>query len=222
MIALWWTTALALEPGAYALEVEVVTETKLPVIGTKQVHTVSWSLVSLSQDGSGWIQEQRVCSVDVRGGGPARTTLPPAFLAAMPRQRFPVEVGERYRADGGPTALGMESDAALPMSPEDPAVLDSDGDGHPGVTVWVDVPMLGRVDMYVAQRAHTVLDGVVTGTGAEGIAVVKRMEQRTLDASHHLLVANPPIVPVEGASRFRLLPAPSADCEGVSTALGPS
>jgi hypothetical protein len=217
---LWLSPALALQPGPYALEVDVVTETKLPVVGTKQVHTVSAVLVGLSQEGARWFQEQRTCEVLVSGGGPAKTTIPPAFVAALPVQRIPVELGEgTYRVDGGPETLGADPSVPLPKNGDDPSVRDPDGDGKPGVTVWVDAPVVGRVEMYVAQRAHSVLEGTLGDGGASGQVVVQQMEQRTLGASNSLLAVNPKIYPVAGASRFRLVPIERSDCDAVREAL---
>jgi len=217
---LWLSHALALQAGPYALEVEVVTETKLPVVGTKQVHTISSVLAELRRDGDGWVQEQRTCDVQVVGGGPAQTTIPPGFLASLPVQRIPLElVDGGYRVDGGPVTVGADPSSPLPLERNDGAVRDSDGDGQPGVTVWVDAPVVGRVEMYVAQRAHSVLEGRLTEGGASGRVVVKHMEQRTLGASNRLLAVNPTIRPVEEASTFRLLPIDRADCAAVRAAL---
>ena len=57
--------AMALQPGTYALDVEIVTEAKVPVLGLTRVHTLSASLVTIEQVGDGWVQEQRTCAVVV-------------------------------------------------------------------------------------------------------------------------------------------------------------
>lgn len=215
----WLATAQALQPGPYALEVEIVTESKLPVVGTKRVHTTSEVLAQLRQDGDGWVQEQRTCAVRVEGGGPADTIIPPAFVAALPVQRISVDLSDGFRVDGGPTTLGADASGPLPKKADDPAVRDSDGDGNPGVTVWVDAPVIGRVEMYVAQRAHSVLVGELTDDGAMGGVDIRSMEQWTLSASNSLLAANPKIRPVEEASRFRMVPIAEASCDAVHQAL---
>jgi len=214
-----WSVAHALEPGPYALEVTIVTESRLPVIGTKRVTTTSQVLARLREGPDGWVQQQRTCAVLVEGGGPATTTIPPAFVAALPVQEIPVDLSDGYRVDGGPTTLGAEADGPLPRRAEDPGVKDSDGDGQPGVTVWVDAPVVGRVEMYVVQRAHSVLLGKRTETGAEGAVDVRQMEQWTLGASHKLLAANPTLTVVAEASRFRLVSVAEGSCEAVGMGL---
>lgn len=220
-LALGFAAAWALEPGEYALSVEVATDAEVPVVGTKRVRTRSLLHVDLRRVGDGWVQTQRTCAIEVRGGGPAETTMPPAFVAAIPLQDVPVRLyGGRYLADGGPVTVGARPDAPLPRTVDDPNVLDFEGDGKPGATVWVDVPVFGRVDMYVVQRAHSVLDGMVDGNGGvQGQVRMMSMEQRTLDATRRLLVANPPISPVDADSSFSMRPvAAGSDCLAVRAA----
>ena len=103
--------AMALQPGTYALDVEIVTEAKVPVLGLTRVHTLSASLVTIEQVGDGWVQEQRTCAVVVRSRGPARTVMPDAFVASLPVQRFAVDLSAgRYRADPGPSTIGAAPD----------------------------------------------------------------------------------------------------------------
>ena len=54
--------AAALTPGPYALEVDVVTESKLPVVGTKQVHTISSVLAEVHEVDGVLVQDQRTCA----------------------------------------------------------------------------------------------------------------------------------------------------------------
>ena len=98
-----FSLAHALEPGPYALEVTIVTESRLPVIGTKRVTTTSQVLARLREGPEGWVQEQRTCAVLVEGGGPATTTIPPAFVAALPVHRTVVPAAVCRRPDGPPT-----------------------------------------------------------------------------------------------------------------------
>jgi hypothetical protein len=210
--------AFALQPGTYALNVEMVTETKVPVLGDTRVHTRSAAVVQLSVDGGQWSQSQRTCAVDVWSRGPARTIMPPALLASLPVQRFEIDVdGERYVADGGPVTIGASATGPLPVDLADARALDTDGDGHPGATMWLDVPVLGRVELFVAQRAHSVFEGVLDGDGgvSGGVRVVS-MEQQTLGASRSMFHTSPAMRAVPEASRFELRPLPpGAGCDAI-------
>jgi len=192
--------------GDYALVVRFTTATRAPFVGWVHADTITTSRVRLSEGSDGWAAEQVTCEVEIDGGAPARTTVPPAFVASLSPQRYAIRTGEAgraLRADPGPTWVGQQADGT---------VLDQEGDGHPGATVWVDVPVIGRVDVYVAQHAHTVLDGQWTPAGAVGRVEVITMNQRTLGASNRLLASDRPTRLVEDGSRFALVPIPEGTC----------
>jgi len=217
MTLLLLAVALAAPPpdGAYALEVAMVSSTKAPVVGWISATTRSTSLVVLSRTEAGLQAEQSTCAVEVEGGAPARTTVPPAFIASLPRQTYPVQVNAdgSLHADPGPSWVGQAPDGT---------VLDQEGDGHPGATIWVDVPVLGRAQIYVAQHAHTTWHGRWTGDAVQGTIEVKTMEQRTLGATHKLLSHDRPTRLEEEGSGFVLVPlAPGSEpsCAAAAQAL---
>lgn len=218
----WMLAALAAAqpvPGTYLLELDVATEARVPVIGWTPILTRSVVLAELERAGDDWTITQRVCDVRVIGGRPAITTMPPALIAGIPVQRYPLRVTEApggwsIEADPGPTRLG-----------EDPtgAPVDVDHDGRPGATVWLDVPVLGRVEVYVAQVGHTRWAGGWSGDRASGRTEVLTLAQRTLGASHTMFAGERPTRVVPERSVFRLVPlSPGADCGGAAAASTPS
>lgn len=137
-----------------------------------------------------------------------------AFVAAFEPSRAEIaltetEDGWRMTADPGPLCVGCRGDT-LPVDASEAA--DWEGDGKPGATVWVQVPVLGRMEVYVAQLGHSsfvgaVRDGVITGQ-----VRVHAMEQRTLGASHRVAAGQTPIAPVAEGSRFTLEPVEEGGC----------
>jgi hypothetical protein len=191
---------------------------------------VSWLLGRLDEDG-GRRWTWTTCAVEMTGAsGKARMGLSDAFIAAMGDKRLQADIGP---APGGWTfALDMGEDhvgydparaAGLPTDLADPAVVDWDGDGQPAATIDLQVPVLGAVELYVAQRAHVRLSGTTDArTGiTRGQVEFARFEQRTLGASHRMFDANPEMWPDPARSGFELRPLPTgAGCAEARRTLG--
>jgi len=201
-------------PGTWAMVVDVGSRSKVPVAGTAQVTTRSLVRLQLARTESGWEQRQHLCAVDIRSDTKADTVLPPAFIEHVPPERYPVQFERRgqtwtYSADPGPKYIGYDperSGGRVPESKKEPGVVDHEGDGHPGATVLLQVPVLGAVRLYIAQKGWSRYQGrVVSDSLIEGRVQVMTTEQRTLGASVSLFAANPTIESVPERSRFRMV-----------------
>lgn len=224
------STALATEgiqPGIYGMEMSIRTATQVPFFGETIVETRSVLRVEVVSDAQGLRQRQKVCAVNVHSNAKAATTtIPQSFISALPSKEYEIyqqAINGRWRfsADPGPDAVGFDPALAqIPSGARDPGVLDPDGDGHPGATVNLKVPVFGRVDVYVIQRGHSLLDGEVTADGrVSGQVEVLLLEQRTLGASNPLFVANPPVRVLED-NPFTMVPVPDwSTCEDISEAM---
>jgi hypothetical protein len=72
------------------------------------------------------------------------------------------QYGWQYRADLGVERIGYRNDGEednLPSKIDDPAVSDWDGDGHPGATLQLTIPLLPSGELYVVQRGQSILTG---------------------------------------------------------------
>lgn len=215
------TEAPSLE-GRFVMTLSVATRVRVPVLGWLPSRTVTTVLVDLSpRPGGGYVQRHQVCGIDIDSDGrKARTIIPPSFIAALPIKRYPVEIGSdaqgwTYAADLGMDHLGYDASLSddVPRRPRDPAVTDPDGDGKPGMTVLITVPILGDGELYVAQRGKMSLEGRITSADVvEGALSVPMLEQQTLKATHPLMGFSPPIEPVPGESWFRIKRTPDASC----------
>lgn len=205
-----------LAPGRpYAMVVDVASASRVPFFGVTRVVTRSLLRVDVERTAQGLRQRHEVCAVAVSSASTATTTIPDAFVASMGPSVYPVEFdGSAYRADPGPDTVGYapeEGSTQVPRKANDASVLDHEGDGKPGATVRLVIPVLGTIEVYVAQYGHTRFAGELTADGrVEGQVEVVALDQRTLGASNPLFAASPPTWPLPEDSRFELRPLDEA------------
>jgi hypothetical protein len=153
----------------------------------------------------------------------ARIVFPKKFIASLAAPAYPIRIeghgkGWRYRADLGIEHIGykpMPGNGSLPTKSDDPSVYDWDGDGHPGATLKLSLPLLPDGELRVVQRDHSVLDGRIVGNGrVEGDIDVRLFEQRIIGALPSFLNRSAEIQPDPQGSRFSITPIPpETSCE---------
>ena len=196
----------------YALEMRVVTEAQIPVLGLRRIVTRSYSSVEFARDEtSGWTQTFLACGIEGDGG---QIEFPSSFVRSIPPKTSSFQWTDgHYRSDTGAAFIGIRSPVPqLPVAIDDPLVFDADQDGYPGVTVNLTLPMFGNVRLYLVQANHSKLDGTVVDGEIRGQAELVRLETRTLGASINLFAVNPPVNIVPGESTFRIVPDPERKC----------
>ena len=152
----------------------------------------TWKLADWHQDGTVVEWVETTCGMESTEVFDTQTLYPDAFVASMaPETRqgtlSSTQVGATFAAGPYATLVGVVLDDPLtdpiPTSADDPAVVDQDQDGFPGVTVHIVQDLLGEGDVYVAQRTITSLEGsVVSPSRVEGLLDAVS-EQSILDAS---------------------------------------
>lgn len=213
-----------LPPGLYRLEMIMATISRLPFFGTSKSASRSVSLVRITQEGDRLMQNHEVCDFTVlESSAVIRMVFPEKFIAALGRHTYPLDVvkdpeGWRYRADLGIERIGYKQssgDSKLPSAIDDSSVYDWDGDGNPGATLKLSLPLLPDGELYIVQRGHSVLSGRITRPGrVEGAIEVRSFEHRVLGAKPGFLNRSPEIKPDPERSRFSLIPIPSnSDCD---------
>jgi hypothetical protein len=217
-----------LPPGTYRLEMRVAARTAIPLFGSAETATVSLSRVEIRRSGEELHQTHRVCTTRFEGGLPiVRMTMPARFIAALASHDYPIDLdgdasGWRYRADLGHEHVGYRprQPDVLPRAASDAAVIDSDGDGHPGATLELSIARLADGELYVVQRGHSILEGHVVAVGAvEGRVDVRLFEQAVLGADPAFLQRQPDIEPDPARSTFRLIRVADATaCETLAEA----
>jgi len=217
--------------GTWRLEMHTVTGASIPVIGTTRTQNHSLNLMHTWREGEGWRGEHVACSVQVETGIKlARTTLPPAFVEAVPLVRYPFVVeekgGRRHVAMDLPgTDLGFDpqlSGGRVPQDRDDAGVADTDMDGHPGVTVHLEAPLFGLIKNYIVQHTVSIMRGEERAPGLiEGDLTMTEFQQRTIGASNMLFRGNPRIRPIDGVATFRMVRVPEGStCPQLIEGLG--
>lgn len=206
--------------GRWAMELRVASVARMPLLPSQRSVTVSRMLVDLERGAQGWTQHHRVCDVRVETGSASlRMAIPRAFVRALPERSYPVSfrgspAGWSYTANLGIETIGLEPDydgAELPRSPDHPAVHDTDGDGAPGATVELLVPLVGRARLFIVQRSHLVLSGRGNvSDGVHGGVEIREQQQSTVGAEPGMFRRSPAIRPDAGRSGFTLARVPDS------------
>ncbi len=105
----------------------------------------------------------------------------------------------------------------LPVQTDDPGVVDSDGDGLPGVTLFIANDTLGSGELYVAQRSTTTLTGTWRDSFHASGSIAAEAETSNLDATTWWLnLEGPPNTPRPEKNFFNVVRIDEAlDCEGI-------
>jgi hypothetical protein len=207
-----------LQPGMYRLEMILASIARLPVFGVFKSASRSVSLIEVRSDSTGLLQRHEVCDFHVlQDSAIIKMVFPDKFVAALAKPSYPIQVekdaeGWRYRADLGIERIGYKTtstESSLPTKLDDPLVYDWDGDGHPGATLKISVPLLPDGELYVVQRGQSILNGRITGRGrVEGSIEVRSFEHRVLGGWPGFLNRSPEIVPDPDGSRFTMIAIP--------------
>lgn len=221
--------------GDWRLDVHVVSHLNIPVLGTTTLLSSTAYMVRIEGTAEAPVLAQKPCALRTSATRPiATTTIPQAFVDALPPKRYPLVLtpegsGWRVRGDMRPQYIGWDpaKTRTIPSSPDDPAVFDFERDGNPGATVHLDAPVLGEIEIYIVQVAHTLLDGTWDGGDAMGGRTqVKAFQQRSIAASNRLFVQNPEVRLDNAQSKWRLVRVPAgttcADIAGRNVGGGPA
>ena len=202
--------------GTWRLDFYAASLAKIPVLGDTGVIMHSVMVAEVTREGDAWVQRHRVCGMEAESDRQlAETVIPAGFIEAMPRKRYTWKLSDDsatpdVSTDLGPIAIGWNpansATGELPHDAQDPAVYDWDGDGQPGATVLLDVPLIGDVALYIVQYNHSRLSGkVVAPDRVEGTLFVAVMKQGTIGASNRLFARNAAARPDRPNSRFTMV-----------------
>lgn len=181
----------------------------LPVLPDVETKTVSLLRSTVRQDGSDLSINMDLCRMDIENSyGPVSIDFPSRLIDSMPEQQRrgsldPSEGVIRFSIAREVTTVGAElesAEARLPTEPEDERVVDTDGDGHPGVTVLVNGPVSGQ--LYAVQRSEDRFRGTVENRNLITGTVYWSTEQRVLGSTHWLLGDGPDTEPKPGTFKM--------------------
>ena len=136
--------------------------------------TFTWSVLDWKQTGTRVEYVETTCGVATTKVFGAETVYRKAFIAAVPKRRVIASLsstspGAMFGAGPYAQQFGVSLDDPyndpLPTDKDDPHMVDADKDGHPGVTVEIYHPMVGRGEVYIAQRSVVRLEGEIDDKG---------------------------------------------------------
>lgn len=216
--------------GRWRLDMTVVTDAHIPVLGTTTARARTTFLLDISGEEGAYIATTDPCRLRVASNRSFATTrIPAAFEAALKGRQSPMDsglaaAGAPIRIDLRPQYMGYDparAAAGLPEEKDHPAVIDFEPDGDPGGTILLDAPLFGEVEVYIIQRAHSVLEGTWKGADrASGKAKILDYAQRNIGASNRLFTTNPTIKPDSARSTWSMVRVgPDTGCAELSGGL---
>jgi len=195
--------------GVWAM-VQITSEiAKIPIVGNRTRTTTTYLRLIIEQTDDALSVLETNCGTNIDDGTVmVSTTIPDAFLGSLgvtERAAHLEFVLEMDPSTGNPSperrivfpwstqVLGarledLENDA-LPTDATDPRVFDQDNDGHPGMTVQVEIMGLIGGEVYVVQRNRNRLTGAVISPGFIQGTIEWETEQVILGASSPFLAS---------------------------------
>ncbi|MEZ5247619.1 MAG: hypothetical protein R2707_21210 [Acidimicrobiales bacterium] len=148
------------------------------------------------RDGVLW-NRQRFCHAEMANDQGIDTSISDEATSAIIPIDTPVEVSSvdgrlRVVRPATPTPIGIDladpANDALPTDPDDPRIVDSDGDGFPGVTAHIRITDDIEGDLYIARREIFEYD--VTQESPDRLVgtITDSSEQLVLGASNEIFI----------------------------------
>ena len=223
---IWMLSTAQADPlpsGQYGMYLKTATHSHVPVLGKLPGASVTWLSLEILTTPEGTEMVQTTCVSTMEGAGErASVRLSEGFLDALPVKSTPLQWHEeggswRLSADLGVEHIGYDPALTdLPDDPDAPGVVDFDGDGNPGATVIVTIPLLGEIELYIAQRAHSTLAGTLLDDGSlTGTVASLSLAQNTLDATNPLMRMSPDMSLDPERTHWWIVPVDSGECEGL-------
>ena len=145
--------------GTYAHYDIVAYEETFLGLGRMKTYIITYGISEIYHDSDVLIQADTFCHAEHLTNFPIRSYVSDDFTRAIRPPAVALEVLPKddsyiiYRPPT-PTPIGvaMEANDPLPVDPDDPRIVDSDGDGNPGVTVTIEGPFpINKAELYIAR-----------------------------------------------------------------------
>jgi hypothetical protein len=146
------------------------------------------------------VDQASFCFSEQRTDQPIRTSLSDAATQAIqpPPATLEVDVVDdvlRIRRPATPTPVGIRLDdpfnEPLPTDPNDPRVVDDDGDGKPGLTVTIEVTEDFIGELYIARREIFAYEAFLIEPDLLTGVVTDDSEQLVIGASDPIFASSP-------------------------------
>jgi hypothetical protein len=146
------------------------------------------------------VDQSSFCFSEQRTDQPITTSLSDAATQAIQPPPAVLEIDTvdgvlRVRRPPTPTPVGIRLDdpfnEALPTDPNDPRIVDDDGDGKPGLTVTIEVTPEFIGELYIARREIFAFEAFLTEPDLLTGQVTDDSEQLVIGASDPVFASSP-------------------------------
>ena len=190
------------------------------VLGMDTVTITSLSRVQLVQNGTTLTSTTQVCAITLTPYKSSQTVYPAAAIAALGTSASAATlsanaIGATYTPSkqvqlSGWTATTNPETDALPTAASDARVMDTDSDGHPGVTLQITGFPAGNI--YVAGRSTVDIAATVASNDRIAGSSTTHLSQNVLGSDNSLLAgsvitAAPNTAP--GATHYQMIRLPA-------------
>jgi hypothetical protein len=160
---------------------------------------VSYGFNDFAAEDGRIVDSTRFCWSEQRSDQPFESALSDAATQAIRPPVTPLEIERidgtlQLRRPATPTPIGIRLDdpanEPLPTDPEDPRIVDDDGDGQPGVTVTIDIGAGIVGEIYIARREIFSYDAALTEPDLITGTVTDESEQLVVGANNPLFLAS--------------------------------
>ena len=160
---------------------------------------ISYGFNDFSEVDGAIVDTAEFCFSEQRTDQPIETSLSDAATQAIKPPPTPVEVDVvdgtlRIRRPATPTPVGIRlgdpANESLPTDPNDPRIVDDDGDGNPGITVTIEVTEDLTGELYIARREIFAYEAFLTEPDVLTGTVTDDSEQLVIGASDPLFATS--------------------------------
>ena len=146
------------------------------------------------------VDQSSFCFSEQRTDQPITTSLSDAATQAIQPPPVPLEIDVvdgvlRVKRPPTPTPVGIRLDdpfnEPLPTDPNDPRIVDDDGDGKPGLTVTIEVTPEFIGELYIARREIFAFEAFLTEPDLLTGQVTDDSEQLVIGASDPVFASSP-------------------------------
>lgn len=209
-----WAKVAKISSSASALGIE------------SQTTIFRYSLVTLQEQDGSVLVADKPCNIRSESSGGSSLRFPQALIDSLPNREYSYQVSRSADA----VQLSLENNVEIlgatlanpltdpmPKNKEDPAVIDMDGDGQPGISVEVTARALIKIKgtMYLAQRQiFNEQLSVIDAATMQG-KIIWRQEQSILGSSNPILsTVVPTVTPLDSTVTLKKL-NDGASCDDV-------
>jgi hypothetical protein len=157
--------------GDWATVQVMVATADLPVVGSLWIDTIVGAFTRITQSGSTLILQDRYCFTDASPStflfntditdATMQSIRPDPRTATLILNDCDFRFTQNWYTEIRGAILEDPESEPLPIDPDDPKLVDLEGDGHPGMTIEASILGLFKGECYAVQRYRYQLDGTV-------------------------------------------------------------